>query len=448
MFMYILLLPLIIIFIYLNYKIIISDFKEKIIPNKYIIYLFFMIPFFYLYLILWGSWIDFISLFIQIFISLITSFVLYYFWIWSAWDAKYLLILSLFIPKNSILDFVWNIAILTILYLFLYFLWFYFWRCLFDWKYTIGLYNNIYFDLKDKWIIHKSKKWWKTLNIILKWILIFLIIFVSIRLSRIYIFSNFFNNWWEINIFLEFFNKYNWYLTLFIGWLFIWLILLIKLILTKFKKYIINKFKNYNISENVIDYLFIIILSFILIGFIIYEYLINPIEIKIYLIRIFTLYIWLWILFKILLYTYKITFHLNEIDIINIKSLKKWDIVDKTYLIKMFWTQISLWYTKDDSWKNKIKSNLLFYPNPLDYFNNIENPIDNETKNTLIKVYKIVNKYHKKNDVNFVENNQIKILKTFAFGWYIFLWFLVTYFFGNSIFNFLVNNIIKNIYHY
>jgi hypothetical protein len=51
---------------------------------------------------------------------------------------------------------------------------------------------------------------------------------------------------------------------------------------------------------------------------------------------IFTYYIILWGIFKILRYSYKVTFQIAEQDFINIKDLKAGEIVDKDFLIKMF----------------------------------------------------------------------------------------------------------------
>lgn len=44
--LYILAIP----FLYLNYKIVISDLKYKIIPNKYLGYLLLLVPFWWIYL--------------------------------------------------------------------------------------------------------------------------------------------------------------------------------------------------------------------------------------------------------------------------------------------------------------------------------------------------------------------------------------------------------------
>jgi len=116
---YILLFLLSIPFLYINYKIIISDIKYKKIPNKYLLYLLYLLPLYYSYLIYFNSSFGILLFIIQIILALIISFILYSIWIWSAWDAKYLLVLALFIPDIWIVPLIWNIAIITLIYLLL-----------------------------------------------------------------------------------------------------------------------------------------------------------------------------------------------------------------------------------------------------------------------------------------------------------------------------------------
>ena len=108
----------------------------------------------------------------------------------------------------------------------------------------------------------------------------------------------------------------------------------------------------------------------------------------------------------------------------------------------MFWEQKSLWFIKivneekDEKW--------LLYPNPAEYFRNIENPIDIETKEKLIEIFEIVNNYHKKENTNWYEEvKTIKILYTFAFAWYIFIWFILSFFLWDTIFKYLFENLLN-----
>ncbi len=446
-------------FFYYNYKIIKSDIKEKKIPNKYLGYLLLLLPFFYIYLFFSIENINYLWFLWSILFTTFVSFILYYFGIWSAWDAKYLLVLSLFIPNIWIIPFIWNIALLTLVYLIIYFLYFNIVKIWFNKVFRKSLVQNIIIDNKEKiktFFINWSK--WKNerkivFYKILKSIITFLTIFVIIRLSRVYIIDNlrenFFVSNWDTNYIKNFIENNITYLL----WAWIVLTFLLYYIFKKIFK-ILSKFIFTTILKNVfkidlskkdIWFWFMLILLLFLLSFIFYEYTINQNEIinKLYL--IFTLYLWLYIIFKILFYSYKITFHLSEQDYIHIKNLKKWDIIDKIFLIKLFWTQVILWAPADPQNKD-----WLLYPNPTKYFQNIDNPIDYETSKTIKKVYSEVNSHHKKQKTPWFDiKNDIKILKTFAFSGYIFAWFLTTFFLEDQIFKYISNiwfDIIKNIY--
>lgn len=441
-----------IVFIYINYKIIKSDIKYKKIPNKLLLYLILIIPFFYLFLYITNIEINILTFIIQIFLSILISFVLYYFWIWSAWDAKYLLVLSIFIPQNWIVSFTWNIAIITIIYLLIYFIYFYFWRCLFNWNYAKSLYKNIFIDLSNKFKTYiKHHDWNFYINTItykiLKFLSIFLIIFVSIRLARIYLIKNYLlnnseNNWWIIKFIINLMIENNSYFIFLILIIFFASIYLVIKLLNKLKFYISEKFKqNKKIKINpiIIEICFIFFLFSILIWYVISEYIKNPYEISNNLYKIFTIYLIIYLIFIILKYSYKVTFQLWEQDFIDIWKLRPWDIVDKEYLIHLFGTQAVLWAAWD-----KQNISWLFYPDPKNYILEIENPINAETRKKIINAYKDVNKYHlKEKTLNFSEIKSIKILKTFSFWIYIFTWFIITYFYWNFIFKFIIDSLIS-----
>lgn len=436
-------------FLYFNYKIILSDIKEKIIPNKYLKNLLLLLPFYYISLFLFtpSFFIDINTVHIWIFVIQILLtlgiwFSLYYFWLWWAGDAKYLVVLWFYIPHLWIIAFIWNIALLVIFYLLLYFVWFYFWKIFINKQNTKKLCSGIYSDIKDRLIIyfqHTDGNIYKK-NILLKtlrWILFFLIIFVSMRLIRIYFLNNIIENE-NYNIWITIIEKYNIYIILLVFSLFFLCLYIIRISLNKVKEYLISKYGIKN--NNLISFSFILVLLVFLLSFIYYELLINPTEIKQYLVKIFTLYISLYLVFKIITYAYKITFQISEQYIINLKGIRTWDLVDKEFLIKMFWEQSALWYTIDSASQEEIDSRkkLILYPNPKEYFKNITNPIDEETKKFLFTIYEIVNEYHKKNTPWYVENNNIKVLKTFALGWYILLWFILTITLWNTIFKIII----------
>ena len=122
--------------------------------------------------------------------------------------------------------------------------------------------------------------------------------------------------------------------------------------------------------------------------------------------------------------------------------------MDKTELNKLFHRHWSLkyFYEKNFKLKSKYKKRLLN--------ENIEktiiNPIDKKTKNYIMKLYKVRNfivwkiKKDKKNKINL-----IKIMKTYPFWMYIFIWFLITFLTNElllvSIMN-IIFKVIKDIY--
>ena len=389
----------VIIFLYLNYKIIASSLKKRLMPNKYLEYLLILLPLWILYIFLFPldltiiepTSINFNYMYIiQIILSIIVSFALYYFWLWSAGDAKYVLVLSLFIPYLWIITFIWNTAILALIFLILYFLWFYFWKCLFNITYSISLWKNIINDLKNRWFIYRHSKWWNNINILSKWLFIFFIFFVSIRLIRTYIFEKVYNNF---NFLTNINEEYYFHIIILVILFILLIIYLTRLIINRSNTYIINKF---NINTKSIKSGFIILLIILLLSYIINEYLKAPSETIHLLYIIFTLYLFIYLVIKIIIYSYKISFWISDTNYINLKKIEKWSFIDKKFLINIFWTQ-----------KNLEKTIKNF---PLCLYN-LENPITEKWIILIKKIYKDNNTYHKKiKTKSFQETNKIKIL--------------------------------------
>ncbi len=418
-FLYILAIP----FLYFNYKIIVSDLKIKKIPNKYLLYLIYLIPFYYIYIFFSFPEINYLLFLWQIFLTFLIWFILYYFNIWAAWDAKYLLVLSLFIPYIWIIPFIWNIALITIFYLFWYFIYFYLWKVLFNKNYRKSLWLNIKQDLSETWKVHKWNKWWNTYKIIAKFLLLFFVIFISIRLSRIYLFNNLLENWNSINYISEIIQKYNIYLIFLLILIFIWGLYLFRILINKFKFYIWEKL---NLDLELIWNILIWILFILLASFIWYELVNNYGEISSLLFRVFTIYLWIYLIIKILIYSYKITFGTWEYIEKSIKNLNIDDIIN----IKDF--------------NKKIMPNLEYKKDLLDYYN-IENRSNIILNKYNIKTIKSIVRIINKKDIKFhwwksVINDFICI-KTFAFWIYIFLWFMLTYIYNNLLIQYIIEKI-------
>ncbi len=426
---YILLIP----FLYLNYKIIESDIKIKKIPNKFLGYLLLLLPFYYAYLFLSFPDLNLLAFFWQIFLSFLVSFLLYYLSIWSAWDAKYLLVLTLFLPSIWVIPFTWNLALVVIAYLFLFFLRFYLWRCLLNLEYAKSLIWNIKQDIGEKWNTYKTNNWWSNLFSFLKWITVFLVIFVSIRLIRIYTVNDFLSEGQNVELLKNLLIEYHLYLIVFLLAIFIWLIRLVRNSYLYLRRKISNRFY---IKQAHIDNTFILIIFSFLSYFIYIEYSINKEVILFHLYRIFTLYIIIYALVKILIYSYKLTFSISETRYVELKDIQVWDILDKKYLIDVIWKYASFDYINNPKtdkrlgWvSNKLKKKLIMWDYK-EYLNNLET--DEEWIKRLSQIILTKNEIYKKLDNN-TPIKHVKILDAFAFAPYIIIWFIVTYIFENKI---------------
>ncbi len=427
---------IIFIFLIINGGILFSDVKNKIIPNKLLLLLLCLLPFLYGYFIFSGITFNIWGFIIQNIVAIITSFVLYYFGIWSAGDAKYLLVLSLFFPQIGIIPFIWNIAIVTIVYLLLYCVYFY-GKTIFSPKTAKRLFLAIRDEQSTylKLFTHSSdgKKLQNNRIIlkIVKQILFFLVFFVTLRLSRMDIMEflqNTMSGFFDIKKYGSYFVFGSWAILFVTIYMYRRIFSFLReMILKIVKKIFAKKWKKIQdfISPDTFKIINICIVILLFWGVVLWDYSRNGIDVfhKIWL--ILTTYLAISLGMRAIFYGYKITFQFGEQDIIPIENLKTGDIIDKTYLIWLLGTQKVLGYGAE-KW--------LFAPDPMKYFEWIENPIDVETRNVLIQAFDITNRYHIDNETpGFNRIKEIKILKTFAFWGYIFLGFLLTYFFQDQI---------------
>lgn len=434
-------------FLVINFFLIFNDIKHKKIKNRYLLYLLYLIPYRYIFLIyFWhfSFWSDYLSFIFQVFLTFVISFSLYYYWLWSAGDAKYLLVLSLYFPHIWVIPLIWNISLITIWYLLVYFIWFYAIHLLFFRDKTKSLIKHVYIDNRDRFLNYIW--YWNENNtkisVALKlwnWLFTFLLFFVIVRLLRLYIFDIYFA--WESSQHLyDIVEQYSSYIFIWLIIGFIWLIYAIRY---TYLKLVQNFSKRFNIYQWKIHLIAKLILSFLLFSFILWEYFINPDDIKQKLYIIFTLYIIIYFIVISLWYTYKITFQLWEQISINYKELKIWDILDKNYLIKTYLISSGFWNSiKSKSKFNKNFEEKLNNISNIDYFKSIKNPLNKEDINKVNDIVLTRNKFYKKQDEQsyFHEIYNIKILKTFAFAIYIFLWFLFTYFYADQVFTYLLIN--------
>lgn len=414
-------------FLYLNYEVVLSDFQRKIIPNKLLIQLLILLPFFWWYSYIYSpTSIDYIVL--QTLLTLGVSFWLYYFWLWGAGDAKYLLILSLFVLHIWIIPLISNIAFLTLLYLWLYCVYFYTFKLPFNQNYSKFIFTNIQQDIRDK--LHTFLKTWsegivtsQAFKKTFRFFLLFLTLFVWLRLIRMYIVSEYLPK--ETFIASFFWEQLHNYLPLIWIPLFIFLVILSKIaygyirnFTSRVMLFIGHKAPN---AEHV-NFFYTLIAFYLLSCYILYEYFKYPEYILHKLTLIFSVYLWFFLVFVSLRYAYNVTFQIGEIKYIPFKNLQAGEIVDKPYLLQLLGNQRSPHFSEDSL---TIK--------------NIDSPINVEECKNIQKIFKRINTYHKKNKTAwFNEFIYIKVLNTFSFWVYIFWGFLLTYIFWTNILHTIV----------
>gem|GEM_PF-3297875 len=166
--------------------------------------------------------------------------------------------MSLFIPHIGIVPFIGNIALLTLLYLIGYFIYFYFYKSIFIRSYRRSLWRDVGNDLKDKFthFLHNPngeivKK--TAIFKLFKWILIFLMIFVVIRLSRIYLLNSTLggeNGEGSRYVFLQkILEDYHIYVIALFLLGFIGLIYLIRIAINKSKDIIMARYQKYGLNN-------------------------------------------------------------------------------------------------------------------------------------------------------------------------------------------------------
>ncbi len=416
-FLYLLTIP----FLYFNFKIVLSDLKFKIIPNKYLAKILYMLPIWYAYLILWWTIIvsDVWFIILQIFLSFIISFWLYAYGIWSAWDAKYLLVLSLFIPHVWTLTFIWNIALLTLTYLLLYFIYFYIWKCILQSTYRKSLYWNIFNDIKEIFqykLQNKTSENYKQ-KIIYKislWVINFFVIFIIFRLLRIATLNWLYSSWTDFSIISTTVSQHSTLVVLLLIIIVLWAFYVTKKIMYFFKRILHDFF--WTQSKYLYNWVLLLSLS----CYMLYEYAYHPLEITQSITLIFTVYLSIYLFIIILKYASKITFQLWEEKSIQVRSLKKWDIIDKVYLKNVI-----------NNVNHKNKKTVDNYKEALNIINNSSYQLTVDDVKKIQSIIKQINTDCSTDRIMaswFQSINNIKVMNTFSFWWYIWSGFMLSVF--------------------
>ncbi len=370
------------IFLYHNIKIICSDISRKVIPNSHLKYMVVLLPIYYIYIYHYKYIvsIDLYLFIIQTLLALLISFLLYYFNIWWAGDAKYLLVLSLFIPHIWIIPFITNIALTTLSILLLHFVY-------------LCVYKRL--SLKQKYITIKNnlnpKQFLKNNSrSILIFILIFTVFKVSMLLLLMYAPSL------EYNI-----------PPIYLVWIPLVLIsiciLIIKYLLSISKDILIEK--GYNVEKLYNTLLYI---SLTLLWLLVWYLLYIGTQQTVYTLKLtFTLYLLIAIVIISVKSLGNVWLNTQEKYLVSLNHLKEWDLLDLPYLKTVLKKKKHI---IEEFWFDIDTANL-----------------DYESITRLKKMIRAINtiiKKDKKSSEDTIEN--IMISKTISYWGYIFWWFIVT----------------------
>lgn len=403
------------IFFSINFKILQSDIREKRIPNRYIVYLLYLLPFSYGYSYMNGIFDDInIALaLIQMLLAFCISLAIYLFWMWWAGDAKYLLILWLYIPHIGIIWLISGIALLTLLFLIWYFLWFWLGPNLWTTEKRKELYTQLW-DVKKSEFLNKNKQNSNKTILIscIKKINMFLIIFIILRLLRIHVVLILLDKYakGEIHTSPAYLTLY-WIIAIFLIVTLVWCI-----------APIVSRLKH--ITQK---WTYVILCNIAWSAFIFYEYIKNPEDTLQRLSFILTIWIILYLLMKVILFAYRLVFIYQEEIYIEIKDLEKWMLIDKGALIELLDMQYYIYDNIDKEIFKTLEPQAFFWPiSPKEYIHNLDNPISQHEAEELQDIYKKVNALHTKYQTpSYTPFKHIKVLNTFAFAPYLFWGFLL-----------------------
>lgn len=399
------------IFSYINLSIILSDIKDKKIPNSYILKLLYLLPFWYIYGYYYSFFWDItlLSSFLQIFVAFVICFLLFHYGLWWAGDAKYLLVLCLFIPHMSIISVIGSIAFVTILYLLWYFIWFWTWKNILNKNAQV---YKILWQVKKKEITQEKSTLWnkKFYKKLIFWAALFLVFFGSIRLIRIYIIEHIARSFGvtpreileyillsDIDIFL-------------LGIAGITIVVMLFMLSRVAYLYFQEKI-GYNLQMALLTVVCIWLIPFL------YEsFREDPEWLKTRIMLIFTLYIWIYFSIKALLAWYKVVFNSQEEENIHINNLQAGTIIDRRDLMKNFGYQ-------------EILDNFVEENTPAKkMLQKIRNPLSQEDVQLIQKIYATVKNHHTKEKTpGYFEMQTVRTIKVFALSPYILLWFSIAF---------------------
>lgn len=300
-----------------NYRIIKNDIRIKKIPNTYIIHLIYVAIGFYGYILFSNNFLEIYTtnIIVQFIIVLVIWFALHYLNMWWGGDVKYVLILGLFIPHIWYFPLLTNIAIVTLVYIAISMI--FFWgRKIIFFQEGKKIIQEILWDIRKYILEEQIRK--KSLLELWQILTEFLLIFIILRLCRIYIWEKVISEQVFLTSFLFTYAFYAFILLCISLWVGIYY--LRKRIIW----YIKNSIEENSSSKTYLRFCYIYILS----SMIYLEYLYAPYDFGKYLFLILTLYISLYLMIRSFWYLQKLAFRKQETFTISHKELKKGMIIE------------------------------------------------------------------------------------------------------------------------
>jgi len=295
---------------WINIFIVLSDIKNKIIPNRAII--FFTVA---SLIILFFKWLIDHTIIYYVLWYFIFGFLLAIFKIWWAWDSKYFIVLWVHIYYLWYISFVWNILIWTFLLII-----FFIWKSFIIHRYGPSIKHLIYKDIKIS-----QQRFFKKYNrskadgilLILNPLNYLLLLFLLFKIIKELLFS-----YWSV--FIEGVTDLKYILVL----ITLTIVIMFRYFIDHCKKKIQQKSRYKSIQ---IDTIFNIIIWISLIPLVYIDYLKNTDTFVQDIYHIVTFWFVLYLAIRIFIYLYKKCFIEMEQNIIHINDISQRDVIDSSF---------------------------------------------------------------------------------------------------------------------
>jgi len=406
---YIIIIIALSVFLMINFYIIYHDMKYKSIPNKFLWLLligaviFMLVQFIHLDE---KHWIGTLYFLLQIILSLVAVFLLFLFRVWWAGDSKYIFILSLYLTSGSILILFFNTSFFILLYFLSYTIYFYLLKPIISKDFRETLLKVIKSDIMQ-WKEHFMNIW--TWYAKLNTVLFFLLLYFAIRYFRPFLLDYIYTP--IVTIIWEEYEQ-----IIILGWiiLILWILYLTLQILSYAWRKIEHLTRSPLLIKSIILYLSIAFFIFILLS----AYTKNPENTIQYLQLAFSIYLIIFIAILLWKYSLYLVFDFSERNLTPLNQLEEWMIIDRSNIKHLL------------KWRENLAEDMEYDPNT--------KILSQEDIKGLKKTIKYINLCIMRNDKNEDIINAVITLKSYPFGLYIFVWFVISVLFEDALLQYCI----------